>query len=526
MSEQARPSLWAPLAQPVFRALWIAGLASDFGAWMHEVGEGWLMTTLTPSPLVVALLQASDSLAVFMLAIPAGALADVVDRRRLAMLTQAWLMVFATLLGALTVTHHMTPRLLIGLTFAMGIGAALDTPLWQAIVADVVPRTALKQAVTLGGLSVNLARAFGPAVGGFIVGAFSPAAVFFVNAATFAVVIVVLAGWRNEQPKRAAPAERWLGALRIGLRYTRHAPQLIAAFVRAGGTLFGGIVLAALLPAFARGPLGLGSREFGLLLGCMGAGAVIAAGVLSALDGKLSADGALSIGTVLFGGAVALVAVAPGLSVAAPAMVVAGFAWMSVISSLNVAVQLATPSWVRARVSAVFMLVFQGALVLGAIVWGAIAARSNVRTALVAGAATTAASVLLRVWFPLRSTTPNFTPAVWPKPLLVCEPDEDAGPVLVTLTYRVPPERFGAFRAIMQELERIRRREGAYDWALYRDAGAADVYVEVYSVDSWAEHLRQHARVTEEESAAQKRAEELAIARTEGDVRHLIAVDS
>jgi MFS family permease len=197
---------------------------------MHEVGEGWLMTSLSPSPLSVALLQAADSLAVFLLAVPAGALADVVDRRRLAIVTQVWLLVSAAVLGVLALSHRIAPGMLIGLTFAMGVGAALDTPLWQAIVAEVVPRRELSQAVTLGALSINLARAFAPALGGLVVAVAGPFAVFFVNAVTFAFVIAVLVRWPREPPRAVAPAERWFGALQGGLRYARHSPELLAAF--------------------------------------------------------------------------------------------------------------------------------------------------------------------------------------------------------------------------------------------------------------------------------------------------------
>jgi MFS family permease len=519
-----RPSLWAPLTHPVFRALWIAGLASDFGAWMHEVGEGWLMTSLSPSPLSVALLQAADSLAIFAIAIPAGALADVVDRRRLAILAQAWLFVASATIGGLALAHRMTPATLIGLTFVMGVGAAFDTPLWQTIVAELVPRKDLSRAVTLGGLSVNLARAFAPAIGGLLIAAAGPPAVFLVNAATFPVVIVVLLRWKRVRPASLAPTERWLGAMQSGLRYTRNSPELVAAFVRTGATLFGGICLLALLPSFARGTLGLGSLGFGGLLGCMGAGAVVAATVLPQLEGKLSADAALSLGTVVFGAALAALAFAPHVALAAPAMVAGGFAWMALISSLNVSVQVATPSWARARVSSVYMVVFQGALVAGAVTWGAVASRTSVRIALACGAAATVASVAARLRFPLAREAPDFSPVAWPKPLLVCEPEVDAGPVLVTMTYRVPPARFAAFADAMRDLEHIRRREGAFDWRLYRDTAVADTYVEVYSIDSWAEHLRQHERVTVDERDAEKAAQALAEGFDESAVRHLVAV--
>jgi MFS family permease len=258
----------------------------------------------------------------------------------------------------------------------------------------------------------------------------------------------------------------------------------------------------------------------------MGVGAVVGGAALPKLDGKVSADATLSAGTVLLGCALAALAAAPSAALAAPAMLVAGFGWMSIMSSLNVAVQLATPSWVRARVSSVFMLVFQGALVFGAIVWGALAARTSVRIALASGGAAVAASVVAHVWLPLVTRVPDFSPAAWPKPLLVCEPPEDAGPVLVTVIYRIPAENVEPFVTAMRDLERIRRREGAYDWRLYRDPSTANVYVEVYSVDSWAEHLRQHARVTRDEREAESRAEKLTAQGSEVTVSHLIAVES
>jgi predicted MFS family arabinose efflux permease len=492
---------------------------------MHEVGEGWLMTSLTSSPLGVALLQSADSLAIFLLAIPAGALADVADRRRLGILTQAWMLGVAVLLGVLTRAHAMTPALLIGLTFVMGIGAAIDGPLWQVIVSEVVARRDLPQAVTLGGLSVNLARAFAPALGGLVVAAAGPFAVFLLNAATFGYVLVVLARWRPVKTRATAPAERWLAAMHGGLRYVRHSPELIAAFVRTGTSIFGGIGLIALLPLFARRSLGLDSAGFGALLGCMGAGAVLAAVVLPRVTARVTAEDTLSGGTLAFGAAVIALAFARAAWVAGALMVGAGLAWMSVISSLNVAVQLAAPSWVRARVLSVFLLVFQGAIALGSVTWGALAARTGLRTALVAGGATAAASLLTRVWFPLSARVPDFSPAVWPKPQLVCEPPEDAGPVLVTVAYRVPDANVARFAEVANELGRLRQRDGAYGWLLFRDPAERDELVEVYFVDSWAEHLRQHERVTGEALDTQKRLVALLVDGTEPVVRHLIALE-
>src|SRR5580692_9595533 len=251
----APQSAWAPLAIPAFRALWIAGLVSDLGAWMHGVGEGWLMTSLTTSPRTVALLQAVDGAALFLLALPAGALADIVDRKRLAIGAQVWLCLCAGSMAGLAALGALTPPLLIGFAFAMGIGSALDEPLWQALTAEAVPANLLPGAVTLGGVSMNLARSVGPAVGGVVVALAGPAAVFGLNALAFLGVIAALVHLRSHKVTTSAPAERWVGAMGAGLRYVRHTKALRAVLFRCAASVLPGSVLAALLPLYARGAL-------------------------------------------------------------------------------------------------------------------------------------------------------------------------------------------------------------------------------------------------------------------------------
>jgi MFS family permease len=395
------PSGWAPLHHAVFRSLWIAGVASNFGAFMHEVGQGWVMTMMTSSPLKVALLQSAESLPIFLLVIPAGALADVVDHRRLAIIAQAWMVAVAATLGVLARTHRLTPALLIGLTFVMGIGTAVDDPLWQAIVSEVVPPRELPQAVTLSGLSINLARAFAPALGGLLVAAAGPFAVFLLHAVALAYVLVVLVRWPRVRRPTTAAAERWLGAMGVGLRYVRHSPRIVAVLFRTGPSLFGAVCLLALLPLIARRSLGLGSMGFGVLLGSMGLGAVIAGALLPKLEGQWSSEATLSAGTLVFAATLGALAFVHQPWLACGVMLVVGVGWMSVVSSLNVALEIATPSWVRARVLSVFMLVYQGTLALGGVVWGVLAERTDLRLALMAGGATVAASLAVRIWFPL-----------------------------------------------------------------------------------------------------------------------------
>jgi MFS family permease len=403
---------WAPLHHVVFRSLWIAGVASNVGAFMHQVGQGWLMTMMTSSPLRVALVQSAESLPIFLLVVPAGALADVVDQRRLAILVQAWMVAGATTLGVITHAHRTTPALLIGLTFVMGIGEAVDNPLWQAVVSEVVPRREVPQAVTLSGLSINLARTFAPALGGLVVATAGVFAVFLLHAVTLAYVLVILVRWRRLERPSKAPAERWLGAMGAGLRYVRHSPQIQAVLFRTGASMFGAVCLLALLPLIARRSLGLGSMGFGVLLGCLGLGAVIAGALLPKLQGRWSSEVTLSAGTLVFSAALGALALAHQPWLARGLMLVAGVGWMSVVSSLNVALEIATPSWFRARVLAVFMLVYQGALALGGVVWGALAERTGLRLALVAGGATVAASLAVRIWFPLSRDVPDSDPSL------------------------------------------------------------------------------------------------------------------
>ncbi len=484
------------------------------------------MTSLSPSPLLVALLQSADSLAIFLFSLAGGALADVVDRRRLAILTQAWLLVAALALGVLTLGGAMTPWLLIGLSFVLSIGAAVDGPVWQAIVPEVVPRNDLPQAVALGGVSINVARAVAPALGGLVVAAVGPFAVFLLNAATFAYVIVVLVRWRPTRATRKLPPERLRGAAQRGLRYVRHSPELLATFFRTAVALFAGSCLLALLPVFARRELSLESVGYGLLYGCMGIGAVLSAMLLPKLRRKLSPEATLVTGSVGFAMVLLALASVRNPWLAAGAMLVGGVAWMSMLSSLNVAVQIATPSWVRARVLSIYMIIFQGAIALGSVVWGTLAARTSLRIAFIASGATMLAGSLAgRSWFRLSARAPDFSPSLhWPKPVLVCEPAGEDGPVLVAVEYRVPVENARGFIEAASHVQRLRRRGGAYQWGLFRDPSAPERFVVTYMVDSWADHLREHERLTVDERDAEARLQALVVAGTQPIVSHLIAV--
>ncbi|HME72692.1 MAG TPA: MFS transporter, partial [Myxococcota bacterium] len=364
---------WKPLRRPVFRALWIATIASAIGTWMQDVGASWLMTSLAPTPLLVSLVQAASNLPFFVLALPAGALADLVDRRRLLMVSQAWMLLSAAALGILTLSGAVTPVSLLLLTFCLGVGSALNAPAWQAITPELVPREELPDAISLNGMAMNVARAAGPALGGAVVAIVGSGPTFLLNAASFLGVIAVLARWERPRRESRLPPEDLYGAIRAGIRYVRHSTQLTTVLVRALSFILCGSVVWALLPLFARETLGLGPSGYGALLGFFGAGAVSGAFLLPRLRRALSAE-RVATGSVLAFAAVTLVlGLARDGKLVGIALVIGGAAWLILLSSLNLAAQSAVPSWVRARAMAVHLLVIFGGMAIGSAFWGAIA---------------------------------------------------------------------------------------------------------------------------------------------------------
>ncbi len=518
-------SAWSPLRLPLFRALWIAGLASNVGTWMQNVGAAWLMTSLSDSSALVSLVQTATSLPVFLVGIPAGALADIVDRRRLLLITQGWMLAAAGGLGVLTAVGTITPWGLLALTFALGLGAALNLPAWQAITPELVPRAELPAGLTLNGISINIARAVGPALGGLIIAAAGTGAVFLLNAASFVGVLIVLFRWRRTPRQSTMPAERLAGAIRAGTRYVRHAPRFRGVLVRAGVFILCGSALWALLPLVARRELGLGALGYGVLLGCVGVGAVGGASVLPRVRNAVSADALVNIATVLFALSTAALVVIRALPIVAVAMVVGGVAWIALMSSFNTAAQMALPAWVRARGVAVYLLVFQGGLAAGSALWGAVASRTSDTAALVLAAVGLLVGIAASArWRLGRDVQPDLSPSMhWPEPNVVANPEPDDGPVLVTVEYRVPPEQVADFGRAMRRLGRARRRSGALSWGVFRDAADPERLVETFMVESWAEHLRQHERVTVADREAEERVRELLVASPPA-VTHLIAL--
>ncbi len=528
-SPSAEPSAWSPLRRPVFRRLWAASLASNVGTWMQNVAAVWLMTSLTTSTTLVALVQSATALPMLVLALFAGALADVADRRRIIVATQVASALVAAGLGLLTLMGLVTPWTLLGLTAALGLGAALYVPASQAINPELVPRDELASAVALGGVSMNGARAVGPALGGALVAATGPGAVFLVNAASFLGVAAAAWSWRREARPTTLPAERLLGALRAGVRYARHAPPLRAVLVRAGAFVLAGSATMALLPVVARRHLDLGALGYGALLGCLGAGAVLGAGLLPRLRRALGRDGLVVVGTLGFAAGTAGVGLAArleggqALGGTVLALLTAGLAWITTLATFNTAAQTSVPAWVRGRALGLYLTVFQGGMALASAGWGALAERLDAPTTLLVAAVVLAASCLTAPVWRLRADDGDQAPSLhWPEPQLALPAAPTRGPVLVTVEYEVAPEDAARFVEALRALEPVRRRDGATSWAVFRDTARPEAFVETFLVESWDEHLRQHARVSNADLAVEASVRALHRGPAPPQVRHLL----
>jgi MFS family permease len=431
--------------------------------------------------------------------------------------------VAAGLLAVLAFLGLMTPTTLLALTFALGIGVAMNTPTWQAITSELVPPSELTRAVTLNALPVNIGRAIGPAVGGVLVAAAGPALVFALNAVSFVAVLVVVYRWRRETPRALLPAERVIGATRAGIRYARHAPPLVAVLVRLGLFIVCASAFWALLPVVAHRDLGLGALGYGLLLGCLGVGAIAGAALLPRVKRRLPLDAVIGLATVIFAVMSALTAFwrfIPGLGIA---MILGGVAWIAMMAGLNGSAQTAVPAWVRARALGIYLLVFQGGLGLGSAFWGFVAEHVGASIALASSAGGALLGLAaIRRW-PLRATLDLTPSAHWSEPHLDVVPAPDEGPVRVEVEYRIDPSQADAFAQAIRDLEPIRRRDGAVNWAVYQDPGQRGRYVESFVVESWVEHLRQHERVTVSDRAVQERIRRFHVAATPPAVTHLIA---
>jgi MFS family permease len=520
-----RLSPWRPLRHATFRSLWIATVASNVGTWFQSVGASWLMTSLSTSATMVALVQAATSLPMFLLSLPAGALADVVDRRRLLLVTQSWMTLAAAGLSVMTFAGRITPWTLLLFTALLGFGAALNQPAWQAIIPEIVPREDLPAAISLGSVGFNLARAAGPALGGLLLAKAGAEMNFLLNALSFLGVLVVLFRWERPPGTSVLPAERFLGAMRTGVRYVRHSPEVQAVIVRGAVFVACASSLWALLPLVAKN-LGQGPGGYGLLLAALGIGAVAGAFVLPRLNRSGSTDLVVAVATLVFAGAVVALGYVRTFWLLFGAMLAAGGAWLSLLSSLNVAIQTLVPSWVRGRALSVYMLFIFGGLAGGSALWGAVAESAGIARALLISAAGLVLGLLLTFRIHLRSGEGlNLAPSrQWPAPRVdYSDMEPDQGPVLVILRYRIDPGRAAAFSATMRDLRRVRLRAGAMQWSLFSDAADPGLYTEMFLVASWMEHMRYRERVTVADEEVRLRAGSFHIGPEPQEVEHLVA---
>jgi len=369
---------WAPLREPLFRSLWIAAVVSYTGSWMQNVGAGWLMTQLTTSPLMVSLVQAALAIPVFLVVLPAGALADMMDRRRLLLFTQAWMVLAAAILGALTLRGTVTPWILLLFTFLMGVGAVMNDPAWQAITPEVVSPPRHASAVALNSAGFNVARAAGPALGGIVVAAAGSGWSFLLNAASFFGVIVFLYAWKRI-PHEPLPTNGVRAAIAEGFRHAQAAPQVKSVLIRTAAFSVGASSLLALLPVICQPH---GAQGYGFLLTCFGLGALAGAAVLPRLRVQYSVDGLVAGATVLFAAMTFAAGQVHIFEWLCLVLFTAGAAWIGILACFNVVAQTMCPSWMRARALSMYLLVLQGGMAIGSTIWGAIAARQGVPEAL------------------------------------------------------------------------------------------------------------------------------------------------
>ena len=519
-------SPWTPLKTRAFRALWIAALASNVGTWVHEVGAAWTMTLLTSSKTLIALVQASVTLPMFLFALAAGVLADLVDRRRLLLVSQGWMMLSAGGLALVTALDLVTPLILLGFSAALGCGLAFSAPAWQAIVPELVTRAELPKAVALNSMGFNAARALGPALGGAMLALAGPAANFAVNALSFAGVLFVIARWRQETNESdRLPAEPFFGAFRAGARYVRHSPRFKAVMVRGGLFVFAASAWWALLPAIIRFDLGAGPGGYGVVVGAFGVGAVAAAWVLPSVRTKASADQLAVFASLVFAAALVALSLVPTIWAGLVVGLFAGGAWLTVLSGYNVAAQSSLPGWVRARALSVYMLTFFGGLTAGASLWGGLADAFGSRISLMTAAILLCLGLLAALRYRMGNVDPSrLAPSRhWPAPMLAIDPKPDQGPVLVTVEYCIDPSKADDFTRAMQKVERSRRRAGSMRWGLWQDTADPGRFIESFVDESWVEHLRHHSRLTAQDLAIEEAVQAFHIGEQPPAIRHLLA---
>ncbi|WP_350261824.1 MFS transporter [Pantoea sp. BJ2] len=499
-------SPWQPLRQRVFRMLWIATVVSNVGSWMNDVGVNWTMLTLSADPLSVALVQAASSLPMFLFALPSGVMADIVDRRKYLLFSQIWVFIAAASLTFLSWADLVTPMVLLIAAFLLSTGAAMSSPPFQAIVPDLVSKEELGPAIALNSLGINISRAIGPALGGLILSFAGPWMVFLLNALSVLGVFLVLYVWQAQPSVQRLPPEHFFPAVRAGVRYVHAAPVLRNVLVRTIAFFVFGSAGWALLPLVARRELGLGPGGYGIMLGCIGIGAICGALLLPRMRKRFNPDQLMVLASLMFAITLLALAFIRHLWLLNAFEFFTGFAWIAVLSTLNLGAQRSAAKWVKARALAVYLTVFFGSMTLGSAIWGQLASIFSIPLSLtVATVGMLLASLTVLRWRLDQDPDLNLDLSTVSDPLPVLEIRHDRGPVMVSYHYQINRSDAHAFAVCMQDMRRVRRRGGALNWSLYEDMLQPDMFVETFVVGSWMEHLRQRERYTMNDQKIQNR---------------------
>lgn len=524
-TEKTGAGAWSPLTIPLFRWVWLATVVSNIGVWFQEVAAGWLMTSLNPSPFLVALVQAANTLPLLVLGLPAGVLADLFDRRKLLIGTTIWMTIMAAVLALFQWYEILTATGLLLLVASVAIGTALSAPAWQAVVPELVPRSHLAPAIALNSLGINISRAIGPALAGVVLSTMGPAVAFACNAVSFLGVLVVLLLWKRDVKQDDLPAEQFHWAMMSGIRYVRFAPAFRAVLVRSFLFASFAVVLWALLPLVTRELLGGSAGQYGILLAAIGVGAVGGAILLPKIRKSLGSERLTLLAGTAYAAVVIGLALQPPFWVAAVLMLPAGFAWIAMLSTLHVSAQILLPGWVRARGLSVSLMVFFGSMALGSMFWGAVGAQIGLSNTLIVAAIglLLGQSAMLMYKLP-QGQGPNLTPSRhWPAPPAeVQEAAEGGGHVLVQIHYQIDPADEAAFLKASLEMRAFRQRSGAFGWRLYRDPDHPNAYIESFMNRDWTDHLRLHERVTESDRVIQERFQQYHRGNEKPKVVHLV----
>src|SRR5947209_7207265 len=503
----AADSVAAPLRHTVFRRIWLASLVSNLGLLIQGVGAAWAMTQMTPSADKVALVQTALMLPIMLISMPAGAIADMYDRRVVALLSLSISLAGATALAAMAWLGLVTPNILLAFCFIVGCGMALFGPAWQSSVSEQVPPETLPSAVALNGISYNIARSFGPAIGGIVVATAGAVAAFAANALLYIPLLIVLFLWRRSSEPSRLPREKLSRAIISGVRYIANSPSIRIVLTRTLVTGIAGGSVSALMPLVARDLLHGGAQTYGIMLGAFGMGAVIGALNISEIRKRLSGEASVRVCAITMALAIAVIAISSEPVITAAALVLAGSVWMLAVALFNIGVQLSAPRWVAGRSLAAFQAAIAGGIALGSWGWGHLTDQVGVETALLVSAAAMACSPLLGIWLTMPPIgARNEAAETLEDPEVRLQLTGRSGPLVVEIEYRVAPDNARLFHGLMQEVQLSRQRNGAYGWSIARDIADPELWTERYHCPTWLDYLRQRNRSTQSERALHLRA--------------------